>query len=57
MDVLGPVEFGEVLMAYPLHEWRGRLMPPSFPFCSGLASEYAASFSAPSRSMASSMIA
>ena len=27
VDVLGPVEFGEVLMAYALHEWRGRLRP------------------------------
>lgn len=27
MDVLGHVEFGEVLMAYALHEWRGRRRP------------------------------
>jgi hypothetical protein len=32
VDVLGHVEFGEVLMAYALHEWRGRLrghLPPA----------------------------
>ena len=29
MDLLGPVEFGEVLMAYGLHEWRGRLRLPA----------------------------
>jgi hypothetical protein len=27
VDVLGPIEFGEPLMAYALHEWRGRLRP------------------------------
>lgn len=39
VDVLGHVEFGEVLMAYALHEWRGRLRPRLPPIADRLSVE------------------